>query len=84
MRMFVDKKLSIHFDEDKLNAFFLASQKYLPQLNITYNNNRTNQFHLEEYLGCFLDASLNGEVIAMAALKKINAKLQFLYTKLSF
>ena len=71
--MFVDKKLSIHFDEDNL-----------PQLNITYNNNRTNQFHLEEYLGCFLDASLNGEVIAMAALKKINAKLQFLYTKLSF
>ena len=32
-----------------------------------------------EYLGCCLDANLSGESIAMKSLRKITAKLHFLY-----
>ena len=32
-----------------------------------------------EYLGCQLDSKLSGEAMASKVLKKINAKLKFLY-----
>ena len=62
----------------RLNAFISVRKKNLPELNMTYNNNKIKQFHLIEYFGCYLDANLNGESMAMKSLKKINAKLQFL------
>ena len=48
-------------------------------LNITFNNNRIKQFQIVEYLGCFLNANLSGESMTMKSLKKIKAKLHFLY-----
>ena len=73
----------------KLNAFFPVGQKYLPELKITYDNSITKQFLIEDYLDCSLDASLSGESIAIKSLKKvnvkkINAKLRFLYSEMSF
>ena len=41
-----------------------------------FYDNRTKQFHIVEYLGCYLDANLNGESMAM---KPFNTKLQSLY-----
>ena len=37
---FVDNKLSIHFGEDKAKCILFIRDKNLPELNITYNNNR--------------------------------------------
>ena len=37
-----------------------------------------------EYLGCCLDANLNGESMAIKSLRKINTKLQFLYRQNEF
>ena len=34
---------------------------------------------MEEYRGCYLDANLSEEFMALKPLKKINAKLQMLY-----
>ena len=42
-------------------------------VNITYDNNRIKQFHKVEYLGCYLDANLSEEPMAMKSLKRINA-----------
>ena len=67
----------------KLNAFFSVKKK-LPELHITYENNRIKQFQIVEYLGCYLDANLCGESMAMKSLKKINEKLQFFYRKNEF
>ena len=55
---FLDTKLWIHFGKDK-TKYFLNSvrNKYLPKLNITYDNNRIKQFYLVEYLDCYLDAN---------------------------
>ena len=55
-----------------------SRDKNLPELNITYNNNRIKQNCMVEYLGCCLEANLNGESTAMKSLWKINTKLQFL------
>ena len=41
---FVDDKLSIHFGEDKTKCFLFSRDKNLPDLNITYNNNRIKQY----------------------------------------
>ena len=73
----------------KLSAFFPVGQKYLPELNITYDNSIIKQFPIQDYLDCSLDASLRGESIAIKSLKKvnvkkINAKLRFLYSEMSF
>ena len=37
-----------------------------------------------EYLGCCLDTNVSGESMAMNSLRKINTKLQFLYTENEF
>ena len=52
-----------------------SKEKILPGLNITYDNNRIKQFHIIEHLGCYLDANVSGESMAMKSLKKINIKL---------
>ena len=70
---FVDNKLSVHFGEDKTKCF-----PPVPELNITYNNNRIKQNCMVEYLGCCLEANLNGESTAIKSLWTINTKLQFL------
>ena len=80
---FVDKKLSIHFGEDKTKCILFSRGKNLLELNITYNNNRMKQYHMVEYLG-YLDANLSGESVVMKSLREINTKLQFLYRRMSF
>ena len=36
---------------------------------------------MAEYLGCYLDANLREEPIAMKSLRKISTKLQFLHSQ---
>ena len=43
------------------------------------NNNRIKSFQIVEYLGCYLDANLFKESLAVKPLKKINSKLNFSY-----
>ena len=81
---FVDNKLSIHFGEDKTKCIIFSKEKNLSGLNITYENNRIKQFHIVEYLGCYLDANLSGESMTVKSPKKINAKLRFLYRQNEF
>ena len=81
---FADNKLSLHFGEDKTKCILFSKKKNLLGLNITYKNNRIKQFNIVEYLGCYLDANLSGESMAMKSLKKINAKLQLLYRQNEF
>ena len=76
---FVDNKLSILFDEGKTKCILFSWNKTLLELNIVYNNNRIKQYCMVEYLGCCLDANLNGESMAMKSIRKINTKLHFLY-----
>ena len=74
----------INFDEDKTKYILFSKEINLPELNITYNNNRIKQFHIVEYLGCYLEVSLGGEGLAIKSLKKISAKLQILYRQNEF
>ena len=84
---FVDNKLSIHFGEDKTKFILFATKsrvKKLPKLNITHNGIKIKQHSSVSYLGCVLDETLSGESMALDVLKKINAKLKFLYRKNNF
>ena len=56
----------------------------IPELNITYNNNRIKQYRMLEYLGGCLDVNLSGESMGMKSLRKINTELQFLYRQNEF
>ena len=76
---FVDNKLSIHFGIDRTKCILFSKDKNLPGLNITYSDNRINQYRMIECLGCCLDANLSGKSMVMKSLRKINIKLQFLH-----
>ena len=72
----VDNKLSSHFGEDKTKCTIFSKEKNLAELNITYDNNRIKQFHIVEYLDCYLDANLSEESMAMDLSKFLNPKLR--------
>ena len=80
---FVYNKLLLHFCEDKTKCILFSRDKNFSELNMTYDNNRIEQHHLVEYLGCCLEANLNADSMAMKSLKKINTKLQFLFLRRS-
>ena len=72
-------QLSIHFVDDKTKTIFLSRTKSPPKLNILYGDYSLNQYNTVEYLGCCLNCNVNGESMARRVLKKINAKLNFLW-----
>ena len=78
---FDDNKLTIHFGEDETKCILFNEGKILPELNITYDNNKIN---IVQYLRCYMDANLSGESMTMKSLKKISAKLQFFYEQNEF
>ena len=81
---FIDNKLSIHFGEDKTKSILFTRGKTPEKLNISFQDHSIRQYNCVEYLGCFLDYNLNGEIMARKILKKINDKLKFLYRQADF
>ena len=84
---FIDTKLSIHFGEDKTKSILFASKRKIKsarKLNVKYKNIKIKQHLQVTYLGCVLDETLCGELMALKALNKINGKLKFRYHKNKF
>ena len=54
----VDKKLPIHFDEDKTKCILFSKGKNMTEHNIIYDNNRIKGFDIAEYLNCHLNTNL--------------------------
>ena len=84
---FVDKKLRIHFGDDKTKSIIFASKrrvKNIRKLNIRYKETNINQKAQVTYLECVLDESMSGEPMALKLINKINGKLKFLYRKSKF
>ena len=81
---FIDNKLSIHMGEDKTKVILFAS-KYKSNdnniLDISYKGNKVKQYSSVSYLGCILDESMSGDMMALQVIKKINDRLKFLYRK---
>ena len=76
---FIDSKLSIHFGEDKTKSILFSKTRDLKEINISFGGHSIKQHKTAEYLGCQLDSKLRREAMASKVLKKINAKLKFLY-----
>ena len=76
---FIDNKLSIHFGDDKSKSILFSKTPGLREINISFAGHSIKQHETVEYLGCQLDSKLSGETMASKVLKKINAKLKFLY-----
>ena len=74
-----DNKLSVHFGEDKTKSILFSKTKCLKEINISFAGHSIEQHETVEYLSCQLDSKLSGEAMASKVLKKINAKLKFLY-----
>ena len=51
----------------------------LKEINTSFAGHSIKQRETVEYLGCQLDSKLSGEAMASKVLKKVNAKLKFLY-----
>ena len=65
--------ISYQFILVKIKYILFSRDKILPELNITYNNNRIKQYRTLEYLDCCPDASLSGESMATKSLRKIQS-----------
>ena len=76
---FIDKKLSIHFAEGKAKSILFSKARVLKEINISFAVHSIKQHETVEYLICQLDSKLSGEAMTSKVLKKINAKLKFLY-----
>ena len=74
-----DNKLSVHFGEDKTKSILFSKTRCLKEINISFAGHSIEQHETVEYLSCQLDSKLSGEAMASKVLKKINAKLKFLY-----
>ena len=84
---FVENKLSIHFGEDKIKSFLLATKfkiKKVRKLNTKYGDKQIKQHSKLKYLGCMLEETMSGETMALSIISKINNKLKFLYKKNRF
>ena len=75
----MDNKLAIHFGEDKTKSILFSKTRGLKEINISFAGHSIKQHETVQYLGCQLDSKLSGEAMASKVLKKINAKLKFLY-----
>ena len=82
---FIDSKLSIHLGEDKTKSILFGTNiKRARPLNIAYGNVKIKQYTKVTYLGCILDESLSGELMALHVLNKINSRFRFLYRQNRF
>ena len=84
---FVDKKLSIHFGQDKVKSILFATKRKLrnaKSLNIVYNDIEIKQHAKVKHLGCILDESLSGESMALNITDKINSHPMFLHRQNRF
>ena len=77
----VDNKLSIHFGEDKTKSILFTSKhnSKLVELDIRYKDIKIKQYKHVNCLGCMLDDSMSGEIMALRVIEKINSRLKFLY-----
>ena len=84
---FIDNKLNIHFGEDKAKSILFGSkrrEKNIHQLDIKCKDINIKQHSEVRYLGCVLDETMSGELIALKVINEINSKLKFLYRKNRF
>ena len=84
---FINNKLSIHLGKDKTKSILFETKlniKWAEPLSIVYGNIKIKQYTKVTYLGCILDESLSGELMALHVLNKIISRLRFLYRKNRF
>ena len=71
---FIDNKLSIHLGEDKTKSILFGTKlniKRAESLNVVCGNVKIKQYIKVTYLGCILDESLSGALMALHVLNKI-------------
>ena len=76
----VDNKLSLHLGKTESIPFGSKRKlKKIKDFSITCNGQTINNQKSVKYLGVMLDQELSGEAIANEVIKKVNARLKFLY-----
>ena len=81
---FVDNKLSIQFGKGKTKSFLFSTKnrkRKFGTLDMQYGDVNIKQYSKVTYLGCELEESLLGEVMALKVINNINGSLKFLYRK---
>ena len=80
-----ENKLSLHLGNTE-SILFASNQrlKKTAVLDITCNGIKVKAKESVKYLGVTLDQSLSGKIMGTSILKKINAKVKFLYRKRIF
>ena len=76
----VDNKLSLHLG--KTESILFGSKRKLKKIKdffVTCNGQTINNQEAVKYLGVMLDQELSGEAIANEVIKKVNARLRFMY-----
>ena len=71
--------LWIYFGENKTKSILFSQARGLMEIDIPFAGHSIKQHETIAYFRCQLDAKLSGKAMASKVLKKINAKLKFLY-----
>ena len=79
----MDNKLSIHFGEDQIYSLF-KGERFKREINISFLAHTIKQHKTVEYLGYQLGSKLSEKRMASKVLKKVHAKLKFLYRQSRF
>ena len=83
-QMFVIGLLSIHFGEEKTKCMLFGTKHRLNKvssLDIKYCEIPIKQYHTVTYLGCLLDETLSGELMALKVIKKLIVDSDFYIEK---
>ena len=78
---FVDNRLQTK-QEDKTKSILFGTKHRLNKvssLDIKYGEIHIKQYHTVTYLGCSLDKTLSGELMALKVVNKIDSRLIFLF-----
>ena len=84
---FVDKKLNVHFGEDKTKSILFSPKhrsKSIGQIDISYKDVKIKQYSKMTYLGCVLGERLTKESMTIQVCTKVASKLKLLYGKNRF
>ena len=76
--------MSIHFGEDKTKSILFSTKnrkRKIGTLGMQYSGVKSKQYSKITYLGCRLDESLSGKVMALKVINKIKGRLKFFYKK---
>ena len=81
---FTKSRTLVLVEELDIKYKYIDHEQLVEELDTRYKDIKIKQHKHVNYLGCVLDETVSGKIIALRVTEKINPKLKFLYEKIGF